>query len=71
MFAGFANELCVSGRGETSLCTLFEEWSFGVVVREMLMAVNCIFLKTLPLYNLKVLCPICCVTFTVLALGLY
>lgn len=49
MIAGFANELCVCrGGGEIFLYTLFEDWSFWVVVREMLMAINCIF-KTLSL----------------------
>lgn len=43
MIVGFANELFVSGGGEIFLYTLLEDWSFGVVVREMLMAVNCIF----------------------------
>lgn len=45
MIVGFANELVVLGGGEIFLYILFEDWSFGVVVREMLMAVNCIFLK--------------------------
>lgn len=45
MIVGFANELVVLGRGEIFLYTLFVGWSFGVVVREMLMAVNCIFSK--------------------------
>lgn len=40
---GFANELSVSRGDEIFLYTLFEDWSFGVVVKEMLMAVNCIF----------------------------
>lgn len=62
--------MCMLGGGKIFLYTLFEGWSFGVVVREMLMAVNCIFLQ-LSLFNLKVLCPICCVSLTVLALGLY
>lgn len=43
MIVGFANELFVSGGGEIFLYTLLEDWSFGVVVREILMAVNCIF----------------------------
>lgn len=44
MIAGFANELCVCvGGGEILLYALLEDWSFGVVVGEMLMAVNCIF----------------------------
>lgn len=68
MIAGFANEL---GGGELCLSTLFKDWSFGVVVKEMLMAVNCIFLRTLSLFNLNVLCPICCISVIVLALGLY
>lgn len=36
------NSVCV-GVGEIFPYTLFKDWSFGVVVREMLMAVNCIF----------------------------
>lgn len=58
------------GGGKVFLSTLFKDWSFGVIVREMLMAVNCIFFK-LSLFNLKVLCPICCISLTVLAFGLY
>lgn len=46
-------------------------WSFGVVVREMLMAVNGRVFFCNSLFNLKVLRPICCVSLTVLALGLY
>lgn len=45
MIAGCANELCELGGGEVCLSTLFKDWSFGVVVREMLTAVNSIFFK--------------------------
>lgn len=51
MIMGFANGLFVLGGGEIFLYTLFEDWSFGVVVREMLMAVNCIFLNSLQFKN--------------------
>lgn len=49
MIAGFANELCDLGGGKVCLSILFKDWSFGVVVREMLIAVNCIFFFKLSL----------------------
>lgn len=47
VIVGFANELSALGGGEIFLYTLSEDWSFGVVVREMLMVVNCVFKNSL------------------------